>query len=397
MHLAMLVVAGVAASVLASTANAQDEATVGFSTVVPREGTSEQGQLLDRLASHIDQLEARNASLEQSVDAVINRPVADCAVYQQCAADPAWLFEAGYINWRAHRASLPYAGVLIMQPGGSFSNDLQETWYDHDSGFRIGIGHRTESNWDVMFRYTFFETRGDSNIGDPTLNTDAIFANLVDRSLADQVGVGQLDDGRCDAASESLLLDHYVYDLELGKTIENGILKVRPFAGLRFAEIKQGASVLYQERIGANDLDTYTINSNVDMTGWGLRTGGQLDVTLRNNLMLFGRGAASLMLSEFRVQRADTAFNQSVPQTLSRTYRHKYRSVVPVAELAGGIRYDCGRFFLAAGYEFSNWFNMYQYLDVVGYDDIDDQTTPVRSDRGDVSFDGWFVDAGISF
>ena len=56
-----------------------------------------------------------------------------------------------------------------------------------------------------------------------------------------------------------------------------------------------------------------------------------------------------------------------------------------------------GPWSIRAGYEFANWFNTYQHLDVAGFDDIDDNTTPVRSDRGDPSFDGWFVDAGFSF
>ena len=208
-----------------------------------------------------------------------------------------------------------------------------------------------------MFRYTLLETGGNSSVGDAANNSDAVFANQLDRSLADRRLNLNVDDGRVDAASESLSLDHYVYDLELGKTIQGDTMKFRPFGGLRFAEIKQDASILYQNRVAANNLDSYLINSNVDMSGFGLRTGGQFDVKLWRNLSLFGRGAGSLMLSEFRVNRSDAATDQSAGITESRSHSHKYNSIVPVAELAVGVRYECGNFFLAAGYEYANWFN----------------------------------------
>jgi len=313
-------------------------------------------------------------------------------------AEPAWLVEAEYLNWRSHRSSLPFAGLLTFGANGSYDSELVETEFGRDSGFRFSVGRRSVDRWDVVFRYTFFQNSGATAVGDPTVDSDAIFCNLMDRSLADRRVDRNLDDGRADAARESISLDHFVYDLEFGRTLDFCGLSVRPFGGFRFAEIKQSASVLYQNFTPPAELDTYGIESDVDMTAWGIRGGGQVSHALFDcGLSLFGRGAASLMLADFRVQRTDVATDQPSGIAESRRHRHGYQAIVPQAELAAGLRYDYGRFFIAAGYELSYWFGMYQHLDVVGHDDVDDTTTPVRADRGDLSFDGWFVDAGLMF
>ena len=91
--------------------------TVDVSTAVPLKEISEQRQLINQQASRIDGLEARNASLQDSVDAVINRPPVEAIEFSKCA-EPAWLIEAGLINWRARRSSMAYAGALNVQPGG---------------------------------------------------------------------------------------------------------------------------------------------------------------------------------------------------------------------------------------------------------------------------------------
>ena len=103
------------------------------------------------------------------------------------------------------------------------------------------------------------------------------------------------------------------------------------------------------------------------------------------------------MVSEFKLQRLDVAYNQSLDRTQTRFHRQSYNVVVPQAELAIGLRYARGPFFATAGYEITHWFNMYQHFDVPGWDDIDGLTSPVRADRGDLSLDGLFLNAGFTF
>ena len=156
-------------------------------------------------------------------------------------------------------------------------------------------------------------------------------------------------------------------------------------------------SVLYQNS-ETTYLDSYDLTSDVDMTAWGIRTGGQVNKTLFDSgFSLFGRSAASLMLGDFRVQRTDIAHKQQSGITSTRHYSNTYRAVVPQVDLAVGMRYDRGWFYVSAGYEISYWFAMYQHLDVVGHDDVDDMTVPIRADRGDLSFDGWFLESGVKF
>ena len=251
---------------------------------------------------------------------------------------------------------------------------------------------------DVLFRFTYFHNEGAQQVGDPTVDSDTIFANLLDRSLANRRLNRNFDDGRADFAQEHIELQYSVYDLELGRTFGSSALSVRPFGGFRFAEIRQDVRVRYENFTAPDELDTYELASDVDMTAWGIRLGGQLNYGLFDTgLSIFGRGAGSLMLADFRVQRIDVATDQPAGISEPREYRHSYNSVVPQLELAVGLRYDRGCFFVAAGYEVAYWFNMYQHLDIVGYDDVDGSTSPIRADRGALGFDGFFVNAGVTF
>ena len=77
--------------------------------------------------------------------------------------------------------------------------------------------------------------------------------------------------------------------------------------------------------------------------------------------------------------------------------RVRYQNFTAPAELAVGVRYDRGPFFIAAGYELAYWFNMYQHLDIPGWDDVDGSTSPIRADRGTLGLDGFFLNAGVTF
>lgn len=363
----------------------------------------------------IHEADAQNASLQQSVDALINQSATDANghIQYECCAEPTWLFEAGYINWRARRSRVPFSG-RIRNLGGmqnnlpvdddSYEVGLTETSFGKDSGYRVAVGRRNSEQWDMMFRYTNFSTFGGKAVGASpvTVDTDDVYANLIDRSLADeQIDNGDFDDGLCEFASESIDLRYDTYDLEFGKQFTTTNISARGFGGFRFGEISQSAYTAYVNLEG-DDLDTYTLESNTDMHAWGFRAGGELNHCLGNSgISLFGRGAFSMMLAEFDVRRKDVAFDADRDPNGDleiRQYRHDYYSVVPVAELAAGLLYERGSWSIKAGYEFSNWFNLYQHLNMVGWDDVDgDDTVPVSIDRGDLSFDGWFVDAGYSY
>jgi len=311
---------------------------------------------------------------------------------------PGWLVEAEYLNWRTTRSSMPFAGVLAFGPNGSFINDVLDTEFGRDSGGRLALGGRHVNQWDLMFRFTYFQNHGAQQHGDAAVDSDTVFANLIDRSLTDRRLDRLFDDGRADFAREDISLQYCVYDLEFGRTFVGPACSVRPFGGFRIADIQQGGRVLYQNFELPADLDAYDITSDVDMTAWGFLLGGQLDYRLFDSaLKVFGRGAGSLMLADFRVQRLDVATDGTTGISEARHHRHSYNAIVPQLELAVGLRYDRGCFFVAAGYEIAYWFNTYQHLDVVGYDDIEDNTTPIRTDRGHLGFDGFFVNAGVTF
>ena len=225
---------------------------------------------------------------------------------------------------------------------------------------------------------------------------DNIFANLIDRGLADDVLNHDFDDGIVDFASQWLELELDTGDFELGRTWHVGRMgTVRPFAGLRLAHQKEVANTYYSNFEGA-ELYEYQLGQSSSLDAWGFRLGGEGRFLFgRSGFGVFGRSSLSLLLADYHLYREDRAISPLEEQY--RVFNQRYSTVLPVAELAAGVSYSCGRWFVSAGYEITNWFDMYQQLEVRGWDDVDGATTPLIVNRRDLSLDGWFLKAGLGW
>lgn len=103
-----------------------------------------------------------------------------------------------------------------------------------------------------------------------------------------------------------------MFDLEVGRRLNVGdSVSVRPFGGLRFAQIDQNFSVLYN----GGDANLDTTGSHLQFNGGGLRAGAQADWKILEHVSLYGRAAASLMVGDSRV--GQTEFNNGGATTLT--------------------------------------------------------------------------------
>lgn len=381
-----------------------------------------QAGMVDSSLQRIDQIEAQLAAVQQQLgttdfDNRGSRPCGcnacraggySCSYAVRCG----WHLEFENFVWKTRRAATPYAGSSTPLPGagdpglfaGSQSIVDRATTFGEDWGFRVGLRYVAPSAWDVGAEYTYFRTNGASQFGSIGDDLDNVHANVLDRNLADNIVLnGVFDDGLVDFASERIDLQYDVVDIHIGKSLglAPGFV-TRPFAGVRLAWIEQQSDVRYQNLeplvLGGPpiDLDTADIHRSVAMDAGGLRIGNESYWSpWRGSLSLFSRVALSMLYAEFSATRIDDYFNESLALRGINRYSSGFHSVVPVLELAAGARYDRGPFFLQGGYEFANWFNLNQQVEVIGWDDIDAQTSVYGFDGGDLSFDGWFIRAGI--
>jgi hypothetical protein len=323
-----------------------------------------------------------------------------------CGHDMSFFGFVDYLHWRAHRNTAPFSGTITFitdQPNvdtGSYSIVAADSEYDWDSGWRLAVGVKMGA-MEIGFQYTSFDTNGSLSLGDPANDVDLTHANLLDRSLVDEASLnGLFDDGIVDAASQSISIDYDVYDIWMGTEYKTcDYLALKPFIGFRYADISQSETVLYTNTEPgeiAPDTDTYDLTRTTDLKGYGLRGGLAAESNLCG-LGFFARSAVSLLYTEFDTLRTDAAFNQSAGDVEIRSWANNFNTVTPVLEVAAGVSFSYHNFTLAGGYEFTHWFNIQEHADVPGWDDVDEETPNYRPDRGDISFDGFFIRAGVSY
>ncbi len=386
-----------------ATENASQNVRVDYTSTA--EYASQMANLQAELRAYQARLESLESGAAASSTYTSNSQPAQGSCNTSCYSSPGWYASGQFLSWKARRSTTAYAGNLSpvtgpgINAGDSYSNSLIETNYDRDPGFRLRMGYVTENRWDIGLQYTYFNSNGASAVGDPTMDSDSVFTNLGDRSLYDDAGLnGDFEDGIVDFAQETISVRYNVFDVVMGRWVNlNHGFALRFIGGLRFAEINQASNVTYANLEAAADLDQYNLDRRVTMKAWGFTTGGEVHWGLGDSgLSIFTRGQLSMLRADFDLSRLDVANNLSSDIAI-RGDRLETTKIVPVMELALGGRYEYNGFYVGVGYEFANWFNMLQDLDRVGYDDINDETTPVRADRGDLTFDGWFVEAGVTY
>lgn len=318
-----------------------------------------------------------------------------------------------YLNWETVRSTTPYAGTLGTAPAtiggmtvssGSYSSELIDTPFDHDSGFRMSLGYMHEG-WDLGFRFTAFDNSGRDNIGDPNVDTDDVIANRLDRQLADNNNAtlnGLFQAGIVDFGEQTLSVTYDTFDFEVAKWFEAGRPEcmVRVMGGLRYGQVGQDSSILYVNRElsgGLPDVDTALINEEINTDAFGLRAGVDAHYYLGWNTHVFAKSAFSLLLADTTATRSDLYSNASLSTVGYRTTSQDFFSVVPVTEIALGTRFEyCGAY-LSCGYELTHWFNMIQGVDVTLQDDVIANAQAYRFDRGELGLQGIFLEAGYIY
>ena len=360
---------------------------------------TEQRQAIAQQNRRIESLEAQSAGVAYSVDPVFSPE--SHALDIGCGCKPGLMASFTWLNLRARRDSTPFSGIIQFEngsPGDSFIAQLTDTEYNMDPAFRVDLGYQWQDRWDSKLRWTRFRNDGSEELGTVTQDNDNVYANMLDRSLVDDTLNHDFDDGVADFASQTLDLEYDVGDIELGRAWRIGRFGMaRPFVGLRLARQRERADTYFANLEGA-DLDEYWLTQSNTLDAWGFRLGSEGRVQLgRSGLGVFGRSALSMMLANYRLYRDDRTLQGSSGNSEYRTYGQRYSTVLPVVELAAGVSYHRGPWFVSAGYEITNWFNMYQQLEVRGWDDVDGSTPQLVADRKDLSLDGWFLRGGLGW
>ncbi|NQT11715.1 MAG: hypothetical protein HQ582_03130 [Planctomycetes bacterium] len=345
-----------------------------------------------------------------SSDPWCSEPVVGCAYppRNSCSC-PGWFVSAEYLYWRTSRSCRPYVGLNStggFDPNENTVVELEGADFDRDSGFRASFGRGFGSCWDVALTYSYFSNDGSAFADDSDARLLPLQAHpgwiAASVSLSTSPGVEE--------ATAALGLDYNTYDLEMGRRFSLcDSLTGRAFAGVRGAQIDQDSVYGYFNiDSGTGAVNAYDrVTQRSEMHGWGFRTGGSLNWNVRGSCRwsLFSRTAVSLLLAETTNTRTEVIYDTDPLSALQGRLvaTGECNDVVPALELAIGVRYDHDQFWLAAGYEFSTWFNMVndiRFAEDTNPGDPSSQqpeTQVIAVDRGSISFDGLFATAGCDF
>jgi hypothetical protein len=340
---------------------------------------------------------------------------------QPVCAFPGFYVFAEVFDREAHFPNSPFAATPILADIDGVApldvigfSPISSTDVDSDWGYRVGAGWRFAGGWDFGGAYESFEASGTSAIGNPAVDAAAplVFFDLQPLLFfaRDDLQVFlplvpfppfllPFTLPSADAVTDTIDVDYEIIDFEAGRQFcICDSLVLRPYGGVRFAQLDHDQTTVYSDLVVGppDELDTYTIARRTSIDGIGLRAGNYLGWKFGlSGFSVFARGELSLLKSDFNVSRTDTLVTDVGGVTpppppdplITTTFTQDYEQVIPITELAAGVRFEFERFSLSGGYELENWFNVIA--------DVNPLTGEVS--RGDIGFSGWFARAAYNF
>ena len=263
----------------------------------------------------------------------------------------------------------------------------------YEASYKAGAFYFPGGPRDFAISYQGFENTGNAKLMPPFEQPDGNeFVSLI-ATLAPPT-FGQ-------AAVSASAHDEFRYssiDAEVGENLRVGEkLALRLFGGIRYTNLNEHFRAFY---FGGDFDPVLGARSNYDFGYWGVgpRVGASGRYPLPWGFNLFGQAGVSLLVGE---QESEVGFvnpwdDEAEPDAF--VHRDYGVRVIPALELRAGLGWEhgigeWGAFFVDAGYEFQNYFNVVEQLawgpaEAPGA--LDEST-------GDLGIDGFFFRGGFRF
>jgi hypothetical protein len=253
------------------------------------------------------------------------------------------LFVTGsFIYWQAREDGLEFGVSTDSLTTGQTIGSLIQMDFPYKPGFKAGLGwHATDDNWDLYAEYTWlYMSHARNATGSETPLFSKWFETNAYFSTMQTFWKCHLDIG----------------DLNLSRSFYVGrCLTVKPFFGPRGVWLRQRYNQ-HGITIAAPIGPEATMEAKSRSWSVGPRIGFDANWILVPNLRFFGKAAASLLYTRYRV-RYDSQ-STTTPALVDASTRNQVSSVRPNAEIGGGFAW--GGYFsnytwymeLAASYDF---------------------------------------------
>jgi hypothetical protein len=263
---------------------------------------------------------------------------------------PGVLGNADYLNWSARRSGLDFA-ALVSTTAPIVTTATESLDFDRADGFRGGLGYRFGNGWNVAWTYTYFRIANQETAA-PTLGANPVL--IATQSFLDAgKGVTALPMTSVEADG-ALQVNIQDFEAEWSSCL-NDTVGFRAFGGFRWAKIDQTFNMTYDSGFGKGHI---SLPNNMDAEG--VRLGAEIQWRSSWGFRVFGRGAESILVADFRTRQHEHALATVVNPAVDIDVSGDTAAVVPVVEAAVGVAYAHGPWEFLAGYEMSDWFNLVQ-------------------------------------
>ncbi len=266
---------------------------------------------------HTDDQISWQTKRQKAAHALDCDPLTNCLARPQNARQSFDLF-ADVLVWTV-RESGTENWSQVIGPGRTFL-ELQSVSFPWDVGVRVGFDYSFEfDQWDTLFAYTWFQTKGTDRVNTPYEINPAFTGNFYVNNPSGNGFSGPLY--QKGAIQWTILFN--MFDLELGRKYwASSALSVRPFLGLKGGWIHQSANTQWLNPNIANPSSFGTAKENIKNNFCGIGPCGGLDTTwklgtVRNHIFsLFGDFSGATLLGRWTFS---DIYSNAVPTVVSIT------------------------------------------------------------------------------
>lgn len=319
---------------------------------------------------------------------------ARCETYSDncCYTDPSWNVYADWLFWRARRSQLDFAfngdpGVFgVKLPSGS----VHAVEPSYDNGFRVGV---QKYCGDLFFEgyYTYF--RNEESKTAIALNGQS-GTHVVDSLREVNQGNFQLSRGKWN-------LDYDSVDLLVGYQFNKGrCLRPYLFGGFKYASIDQELTSFYSEDVAVTG-EVDLVKEKIDMSAYGVDIGVGANFSFWSCFNLFAKVSYDALIGDFKRR-----FTYNISSDGGATFFQDLNlndqswNSLSVFNLWFGLGFDrvfnqcwCSRLSLSIGYEFHQWINQLDFLEVQAESGENTFDRHLQS----LGFDGLFIRFNVGF
>ncbi|MBD2327447.1 Lpg1974 family pore-forming outer membrane protein [Alkalinema sp. FACHB-956] len=258
--------------------------------------------------------------------------------------------------------------------------------YDQSTAWRVGVNYAPKpSPWELGATYTFFSADDQATATEP-LRTDGTPGRLL------ATYAHPFQNQRAASASAEANLDYDLVDLDVAYNLRpSKNLNIKLFTGLQIANLDQAMAIRYDGQDFSPNGGT--VNLVNDFDGIGPKLGAEMRLMLGSGFSVYGRGSAALLFGNAKFRYQETFGSETVADL-----NFDRKQTLPTVNFAVGVDWTSqlsktAKLSIGAGYEYQHWFNATRDIRFV-----DDASPAIFAERqGDLSMQGFFVKAGISF